>query len=122
MTTTQQQPEVRTPADIRRAKIIAIVYFVLGAITLLVFALGSEGSTTFGLSRINDAVKLPDLTIPASGLAFVVTAVLAFLGARQWMRGFGSQTNLVLALGMGIFAFSFLAWAASGSEARMRTR
>jgi simple sugar transport system permease protein len=46
----------------------------------------------------------------------VVTAILAFLGARQWMRGFGSHTNLVLALGMGIFAFSFLAWAASGSS------
>jgi simple sugar transport system permease protein len=114
--TVTREPEVRTPADIRRAKIIAIVYFVLALITLFVFGFGSDGSATFGLSRPTDAIELPDLTISASGLSFVVTAILAFLGARQWMRGFGSKTNLVLALGMGIFAFSFLAWAASGTS------
>lgn len=115
MTTTETR-EVRTPADVRRAKILAVVYIVLAAVALLVFGLGSEGSATFGLARTGDTFEVPDLVISASGLGFVVTAVLAFLGARQWMRGFGSKTNLVLALAMALFAFAFLAWAASGAS------
>ena len=118
MTTTQTREtrEIRTPADVRRAKILAVVYIVLAAIALLVFGLGSEGSATFGLARAGDTFDVPDLVISASGLGFVVTAVLAFLGARQWMRGFGSKTNLVLAFAMALFAFAFLAWAASGAS------
>ncbi len=116
MTTTTKSADIQTPAELRRAKIIAIVYFVLALITLFAFGFGSEGSATFGLSRATDSIQVPDLTLSASGLAFVVTAVLAFLGARQWVRGFGSRTNLVLALGMAIFALSFLAWAASGTS------
>jgi simple sugar transport system permease protein len=116
MTTTTEHREVRTPAEVRRAKILAIVYLVLALIALVAFAIGTEGSATFGLSRPVDAISLPDLTISASGLGFVVTAILAFLGARQWMRGFGSKTNLVLALGMVLFLFAFLAWAAAGAS------
>jgi simple sugar transport system permease protein len=114
--TTTKEPGIRTPADVRRAKVIAVVYFVLALVALFAFGFGSEGSATFGLSRAVDAIQLPDLTVSASGLGFIVTAILAFLGARQWMRGFGSKTNLVLALGMAVFALAFLAWAASGTS------
>ena len=106
--------DIQTPADIRRAKVIAIVYLLLAGVTLLVFGTGSEGSTTFVLSRPTDSISLPDLTVSASAVGYLVAAILAFLGAQQWMRGFGSKTNLVLAIGLGLFAFSFLAWAASG--------
>lgn len=116
MTTTTEHREVRTPAEIRRAKTLAIVYLVLAFVSLVVFAIGTDGSATFGLSRANDAIQLPDLSISASGLGFVVTAILAFLAAQQWMRGFGSRTNLVLALGMVLFLFAFLAWAAAGAS------
>lgn len=108
--------DIRTPADIRRAKVIAIVYLLLAGFTLFVFGTGSEGSTTFVLSRPTDSISLPDLTVSGSTVGYVVAAILAFLGAQQWMRGFGSKTNLVLAIGMGLFAFSFLAWAASGES------
>jgi simple sugar transport system permease protein len=116
MTTTEQTPEVRTPAEIRRAKVLAIVYLVLAGISLFVFTIGAEGSATFTLSRPTDTFQLPDLTVSVAGLGMVVSAILAFLGARQWMRGFGSATNLVLAIGLGLFAFSFLAWAAAGES------
>ena len=94
--------DIRTPADIRRAKVIAIVYLLLAGFTLFVFGTGSEGSTTFVLSRPTDSISLPDLTVSGSTLGYVVAAILAFLGAQQWMRGFGSKTNLVLAIGMGL--------------------
>ena len=109
-------PESRTPAQIRRAKVLAIVYFVLAGITLFAFGFGGEGSATFVLSRPQDAIQVGDITVPVAGLAFVVSAILAFLGAREWMRGFGSRTNLILAIGIGLFALSFLAWAASGTS------
>lgn len=109
-------PDIKSPAEIRRSKIIAIVYVVLAIVALFAFGFGSEGSATFGLSRDVDSIQLPDMTISASALGFVATAVLAFLAAQQWTRGFGSKTNLVLALGMAVFAFAFLAWAASGSS------
>ena len=117
MTATLTHPEgVRSPAEIRRSRVLSIVYLVLALIVLWFFGFGSEGSATFVLSRPDDALQIGSLTIPGSGLAFVVSAVLAFLGARQWMAGFGSKTNLVLAIGLGLVAFSFLAWAADGAS------
>lgn len=113
---TSTSPDFRTPAEIRRARVLSIVYFALAGLTLWAFGFGSEGSATFVLSRPEESIRLGDLSIPAAGLAFVVTAVLAFLGSVQWTRGYGSKTNLVLAVGLVLFALSFLAWAAAGTS------
>lgn len=115
-TTADARGDIRTPAELRRAKVLAVVYLLLAGITLLVFGLGSEGSATFVVSRPGDTIQVGDISIHVAAFAYLVTAVLAFLGARQWMRGFGSKTNLVLALGLGLFAISFLAWAAAGAS------
>ena len=107
---------VQDPAEARRARIIAIVYFVLALVVLWAFGFGSSESASFVVSRPTDAIQVGDISVPGAGFAYVVSAILAFLGARQWIRGFGSKTNLVLALGMGLFALSFLAWAADGGS------
>jgi simple sugar transport system permease protein len=114
--TTSTTTDFRAPAEIRRARVLAVVYLVLALVTLWAFGLGSEGSATFVLGRPGDAIQVADLSVSAAGLAFVVSAVLAFLGAMQWVRGYGSRTNLVLALGLVLFVFSFLTWAASGAS------
>ncbi len=106
----------RSPAELRRSRVLAIVYLVLALLVLWAFGFGSEGSATFVISRPGDAIRVGDISVPGAGLAFVVAAVLAFLGARQWMAGFGSKTNLVLAIGLGLVALSFLAWAADGAS------
>lgn len=117
MTTTLIRNEsVRSPAELRRSRVLSIVYLVLAFVVLYFFGFGSDGSATFVLSRPGDAIQVGSLTIPGSGFAFVVSAILAFLGARQWMAGFGSRTNLVLAIGLGLVAVSFLAWAADGAS------
>jgi general nucleoside transport system permease protein len=117
-TTTDSGPvtDIRTHAEIRRSRAIAVIYFVLAVVTVLVFGIGSEGSATFVLSRGTETFQVGDLTIPTAGLAWVVAAVLAFLGAREWTRGLGSHSNLFLAIGMSLFIISFLAWAASGAS------
>ena len=115
MTAVMTRPtESRSPAELKRSRVLAVVYLVLALVVLWAFGFGSEGSATFVVSRPGDAIRIGDIVVPSSGLAFVVAAVLAFLGARQWMAGFGSRTNLVLAIGMGLVALSFLAWAADG--------
>ena len=108
--------ELRTPREVRRSQILAGVYFALALIVLFVFGFGSESSATFVISRPVDAIQVGDIVVPGAGLAFVVSAILAFLGARQWMRGFGSKTNLVLAIGLALVGLSFLAWAADGGS------
>jgi simple sugar transport system permease protein len=111
-----EETPIRTAAEIRRARVLAIVYLVLAFVTLYAFGLGSEGSATFVVSRPADAITVGDITVSVAGLAFVVSAILAFLGARQWVKGYGSKTNLVLAIGLALFTLSFLAWAADGSS------
>ena len=117
MTATATAPAgFRTPAEIRRARVLAVVYFVLAIVALWAFGLGASGNATFVLSRPDEAIRVGDLSVPTAGFAYVVTAVLAFLGAMQWMRGYGSRTNLVLALSLVLFTMSFLTWAASGTS------
>ena len=117
--TTATASIVRTPAEIKRSRILAVIYFGLALVTLFAFGLGSEGSASFAVSRAQDAIQVGNISVPAGPFGYVVAAVLAFLGARQWTRGYGSKTNLVLALGLALFALSFLAWAAAGESFSM---
>ena len=59
---------------------------------------------------------IPDLSVPAAALGIGVAVVLAFLGGVQLMRGFGRWQNRVLAIGMVLFIFAFLGWAAAGQS------
>lgn len=106
----------RTPAEIKRSRVLAIIYLGMALLVLFAFGVGAEGSASFVVSRATDAIQIADVNVAVAGLAYVVTAILAFFGARQWMRGFGSKTNLVLAIGFGLVALSFLAWAADGGS------
>ena len=109
--------ELRTPAEIRRARIVGIVYLVLAAFVLFVFAIGTEGNSTFGLARAGDRFEnFPDLVLPSAGLGYLTAAVLAFFGGIQLTRGFGKRSTLVLGIGLMLFIFAFLGWAAAGKE------
>ena len=109
--------ELRTPAEVRRARIIGIIYLALAAFVLFVFAVGTEGNSTFGLARAGDRFEnFPDLVLPSAGLGYTTAAVLAFFGGIQLTRGFGKRSTLVLGIGLLLFIFAFLGWAAAGKE------
>ena len=109
--------ELRTPAEVRRARIIGIIYLALAAFVLFVFAVGTEGNSTFGLARAGDRFpNFPDLVLPSAGLGYTTAAVLAFFGGIQLTRGFGKRSTLVLGIGLLLFIFAFLGWAAAGKE------
>ncbi len=109
--------EIRTPAEIRRARIVGVIYLALAAFVLFIFAIGTEGDSTFGLARAGDRfANFPDLVLPSAGLGYVTAAVLAFFAGIQLTRGFGKRSTLVLGFALLLFIFAFLGWAAAGKE------
>ncbi len=105
--------EIRLPSEVRRQRILGVIYLLLALVVAWFFALGSEGDATF---RLGEAGQEINLTFSASGMAWVTAAIFAFLAGIHLTRGLGKRTNLVLALALGLFAFAFLAWAADGTS------
>jgi general nucleoside transport system permease protein len=126
MTATVERPDasnaevVRTPAEIRRAKVLGAVYILLALGILWFFARGTTGNATFGLTQPTDRFTgFPDLVVPSAGLAYLAAFVLAAVGTIQLIRGMGNWTNAVLAVMLALVLFTFLAWAAAGKTISM---
>lgn len=107
----------RTPAEIRRARILGGVYLAIAVLVLWVFAIGTEGDAIFRLGSkdtrwFNDI----DISMPVSAFGYLVAIVFAFLGGVQLTRGMGKWTNIVLALALLLFVLAFLGWAAAGKS------
>ncbi|MEX1280925.1 MAG: ABC transporter permease [Acidimicrobiia bacterium] len=111
--TEPQAPKALSKAQRTRARVIGIVLLLLAGFVAIVFAAGTEGDASFGLSRAQDAIQLGPLVLPAAGTAWAVAVLLAFAGAVQLTRGFGDKASLVLGIGLLLFVFAFLAWAAA---------
>lgn len=99
--------------------------FVMGAIFIaaaifmyLIFVQGngSEAMTTFNMVPGGSSSSYPDWIFPTSNYVSILAGVCLIVGGYQLARGFGKITNLILALVVGMFIFSFLAWAASGGS------
>lgn len=115
---TESTGHVYTVAELRRARYLGITYIVLALFVLWAFGIGSsgEGSSTFRLVRPTDRFKdFPDLVVPAALFSYVVALVFATLGTVQLTRGFKKRGNVVLAIVLLLFVFSFLTWAAAGN-------
>lgn len=107
---------VRAPAEVRRARIIGITYLLLAVVVYFVFAAGTEGDVTF---RFGQRPGDLDWTVSASALATFAAIVFGFLGGVQLTKGFGVRTNVILAAALGLFAITFLGWAAAGKSFSM---
>ena len=101
------------PAEVRRQRILGVIYLILAFLVVWFFARGTEGSATF---RLGEAVGDLDLSVPAAPFAWITAALFGFLGGLHLTRGLGKWTNVVLALALGLLAFSFLGWAAAGKS------
>ncbi len=101
-----------------RERILGVVYLVLAAVMVLVFAAVKTGAqTTFGLNLgLKPAIPMPDLVVPSAVLSYVLGALCAALGVIQLVRGFGRRWTLVLGLVALCFTASFLTWAAAGKS------
>ncbi len=91
--------------------LLALAVFVAG-----VFGLESSGAATFRLVLSGDMIALPDLVVPAAPYIFAVAALLAFFGARQFVRGAARRSSLFLGLGLFLVVTAFLVWATAGKS------
>ena len=114
--TASPQPQAVDPAARRRSLVTGWLLLGLAALVGLVFGGQVDGSATFRLSLPRDAIPIPNLVVPAAPFMYVAAAILAFFGARQFMRGGARWSSLLLGLGFLIAVAAFLVWAADGKS------
>lgn len=106
----------RNSISVRRARVIGVIFLLVGALIALLFGLGAQGGIQSRLAlnpaRGGTLFTLPDLVVPARNTALVIAAACAFLGGVQLSRGFGRRVTLVLGIVASLFVFAFLTWAA----------
>jgi len=104
-------------ALVTRQRVLGVFYILLAGVTLLVFANVPAGKTSsFGLTLgLHPAIPLPDLVLPTGATAYVIAALVAFLGAYEIYRGASSRWTIVLGIVAVAFSFGFLTWAAAGN-------
>lgn len=108
-----RRAKVDTAKD-RQARIAGLALLGLAVFVASVFGIGTEGSATFRLSGPRDAIAVPDLILPAAPFTLAAAAILAFLGARQFVRGGARWTALSLGIGLALAVVAFLVWATAG--------
>lgn len=97
-----------------RARIVGGLLIALSLFIVFVFGMDLTGEATFRLSRPTDPWALPNLVVPAGPFSYFAAAALAFLGARQFLRGGVRWTALSLGIGLAILVMAFLVWATAG--------
>lgn len=112
------EPAAVPGTSVRRARVMGILFILVGVVILVAFGLGSETGveSRLGLNpaRGDTFFTLPDLVVPSAETAYALAAVCMFLGGIQLARGFKSRLNLVLGIVALIFVFTFIVWAAGG--------
>ena len=111
-------PAERTgPSDLRRVG-IGVFVLLLGVVSVVSFGLGSASGLDSRLvvSRAADAVRVPDIVLPARVTSLVLGAAILFLGAALVAGLVRRRVYLVLGLALGLFAVVLLTWAARGAD------
>ncbi len=102
----------------RRQRVMGILFLGLAFGIWIFFgrAMPAETITTFGMAPGGAQAESLDWSLPTLATLNTLAIISAVLGGAQLARGFGRQTNWILALVVGFFIFSFLAWAAAGKS------
>jgi simple sugar transport system permease protein len=117
-TTPETAVKTRATPEERRATAIGFVLILLGVFVFWVFGLGTESGTTSTFNLSLPGARFEDVTweVNSQWLAFVVAAILAFLGGFVLRKTHMKWTNLALAIGLALTALAFLTWAAAGQS------
>jgi ABC-type uncharacterized transport system permease subunit len=111
--TNTTSPNRFTPEK-RKQAAYGITLILAGLLIYLLFGLNTEAGvvTTFGLNvASSQAIKIPDLILPAQTTIYMMVALVVFVGAFQLARGIRS-TGLLIGILAFTFVFAFLLWAA----------
>ncbi|MGB2408496.1 MAG: hypothetical protein ACPH9T_06195 [Paracoccaceae bacterium] len=75
----------------------------LSLVVLFLLDTGVDSQSTFKLSRPRDVWAIGNLVVPSYWVNLAITAVLAFLGFRQFAKGGAKWRTLSLAAGLTLF-------------------
>ncbi len=95
----------------RQTQIIGWLLLALAVFVATVFAYPVSGNASFRLTFPGDAFIVPNLVVPAAPYAYVVAALLAFFGVRQFLPGAARWSGLLLGIGLFLVVTAFLTWA-----------
>ena len=98
----------------RQTTVTGVILIGLAILMALLLAPDAAGNATFRLSRPNDVWPVPNLVVPSAPFIYVISAILAFLGVRQFMRGGARWALLSLGIGLAFAVAAFLVWATAG--------
>jgi simple sugar transport system permease protein len=119
MTIATDEALVSQPVDpVARRQTLITGWLLIGlaVFVALVFGTQVEGSATFRLSLPRDVIQVPNLLVPAAPFIYIVAGILAFFGARQFMRGGARWSSILLGIGLLLVVAAFLVWAADGTS------
>jgi simple sugar transport system permease protein len=115
---TQRVTRVRA-ALVSRRQVIAGVLVLFGLVAIGVFGLQSKAGAiaTFRWSSSGTFAAVPDMLVPARGVSIGLGIVVVLLGLALVAHDFGKQvTTWLLSIGLVLFFFAFLCWAAAGES------
>jgi general nucleoside transport system permease protein len=103
--------------DLRRIG-IGVVVIILGLVSVVAFGVGSASGLDgrLVLSRGSDAVRIPDVVLPARVTGLVVGAAILFMGLAVVVGLVRQRVYLVLGLSVALFLVALLTWASRGGD------
>jgi simple sugar transport system permease protein len=124
MSAVQQTAPAPAPAGVnavelsrrRQTLISGWVLLALAAFIAMVFGLDSTGNATFRMTMPGDAFPIGNLVVPAAPYAYIVAAIVAFLGVRLFLRGGVRWAGILLGIGLLLAVTAFLTWATDGKS------
>jgi ABC-type uncharacterized transport system permease subunit len=101
-----------------RQYVVGMFFLALAAVIWFGFntTIAADSTSTFTFALGTGAATLSPWDLATPSALKVLAGLCAAIGAFQLARGFGSYTNLILALVVGLFIFGFLTWAAAGKS------
>ncbi|GHE85931.1 ABC transporter permease [Aliiroseovarius zhejiangensis] len=100
----------------RQTRISGAILIGLGVLLAVFMAPDATGVATFRLSRPTDVWPVPNLVVPGGPFIYVISALLAFLGVRLFLRGGAKWASMILGIGLAIAVAAFLVWATAGKS------
>lgn len=113
---TGKRTKALNSSQIRRAQVTGVVMLLLAAAVAVLFIPNVDGVATFGLSLPSETIQLDPLEVPVQPALWLLTLLLAFLGATQFYRGFQRRSTLILGISFGLFTVAMMVWATAGQE------
>jgi len=97
---------------------IGIAVAVMGVVTIVAFGFGSASGLDgrLVLSRSADAIKVPDIVLPARVTCLLLGGLILAMGVALLLGLARERANLILGIAVALFVVALLTWASRGAD------